>query len=146
MCSAGIYLPQSKELLSALIGDVRKDFKSSWKSSFLDVLEYHDLFLAAQEYADRLTEIIRQSKQFMSFEEVQSIVSKLTAFANAIPRWDLKGWSSDDIFRKYEQPHLKPLPSQSFKSGTFVPKVGRNDSCPCGSGKKYKNCHGKYHS
>ena len=22
-------------------------------------------------------------------------------------------------------------------------KVGRNDTCPCGSGKKYKNCHGK---
>ena len=21
--------------------------------------------------------------------------------------------------------------------------VGRNDPCPCGSGKKYKNCHGK---
>lgn len=24
-----------------------------------------------------------------------------------------------------------------------TPKVGRNDLCPCGSGKKYKNCHGK---
>ena len=23
------------------------------------------------------------------------------------------------------------------------PKIGRNDLCPCGSGKKYKNCHGK---
>ena len=23
------------------------------------------------------------------------------------------------------------------------PKVGRNDDCPCGSGKKYKNCCGK---
>jgi preprotein translocase subunit SecA len=23
------------------------------------------------------------------------------------------------------------------------PKVGRNDPCPCGSGKKYKQCHGK---
>jgi uncharacterized protein YecA (UPF0149 family) len=23
-----------------------------------------------------------------------------------------------------------------------IPKVGRNDSCPCGSGKKYKRCHG----
>ncbi|MGH8011010.1 MAG: SEC-C metal-binding domain-containing protein, partial [Candidatus Binataceae bacterium] len=22
-------------------------------------------------------------------------------------------------------------------------KVGRNDPCPCGSGKKYKRCHGK---
>jgi preprotein translocase subunit SecA len=24
-----------------------------------------------------------------------------------------------------------------------VPRVGRNDPCPCGSGKKYKNCHGR---
>jgi preprotein translocase subunit SecA len=23
-------------------------------------------------------------------------------------------------------------------------KVGRNENCPCGSGKKYKHCHGKY--
>jgi len=23
------------------------------------------------------------------------------------------------------------------------PKIGRNDPCPCGSGKKYKHCHGK---
>ena len=23
------------------------------------------------------------------------------------------------------------------------PKVGRKDACPCGSGKKYKNCHGR---
>ena len=26
---------------------------------------------------------------------------------------------------------------------TTAPKVGRNDPCPCGSGKKYKKCHGK---
>jgi len=24
-----------------------------------------------------------------------------------------------------------------------LPKVGRNDPCPCGSGKKYKACHGR---
>ena len=30
-------------------------------------------------------------------------------------------------------------------SGPFgaVPRVGRNEPCPCGSGKKYKHCHGK---
>jgi preprotein translocase subunit SecA len=31
----------------------------------------------------------------------------------------------------------KPQPMQ------VGPKVGRNDPCPCGSGKKYKHCHGK---
>jgi preprotein translocase subunit SecA len=24
-----------------------------------------------------------------------------------------------------------------------MPRVGRNDPCPCGSGKKYKQCHGQ---
>ena len=28
-------------------------------------------------------------------------------------------------------------------AGAAVPKVGRNDPCPCGSGKKYKMCHGR---
>jgi preprotein translocase subunit SecA len=27
-------------------------------------------------------------------------------------------------------------------SNSKGPKVGRNDLCPCGSGKKYKKCHG----
>lgn len=31
----------------------------------------------------------------------------------------------------------------SAKKPAHVKKVGRNDPCPCGSGKKYKNCHGK---
>jgi predicted aspartyl protease len=30
---------------------------------------------------------------------------------------------------------------EAIKKAT-VPKVGRNDPCPCGSGKKYKKCHG----
>jgi preprotein translocase subunit SecA len=28
------------------------------------------------------------------------------------------------------------------RTTTAVPEVGRNDPCPCGSGKKYKKCHG----
>ncbi|HWK60656.1 MAG TPA: SEC-C metal-binding domain-containing protein, partial [Eoetvoesiella sp.] len=28
-------------------------------------------------------------------------------------------------------------------SAAAMPKVGRNDPCPCGSGKKYKHCHGR---
>ncbi|MBD5190966.1 MAG: preprotein translocase subunit SecA [Bacteroidales bacterium] len=33
--------------------------------------------------------------------------------------------------------------AQSARPVKNGPKVGRNDPCPCGSGKKYKNCHGK---
>jgi preprotein translocase subunit SecA len=36
-------------------------------------------------------------------------------------------------------------PSEAVKQEPVKvgPKIGRNDPCPCGSGKKYKNCHGK---
>jgi len=36
-------------------------------------------------------------------------------------------------------------PSENVKQEPIKvgPKVGRNDPCPCGSGKKYKQCHGK---
>jgi tetratricopeptide (TPR) repeat protein len=67
----------------------------------------------------------------------------------------------DPIYRAEEERHLgesKPhdhiVPSWSTAAepGTLVPsprasratpKVGRNDPCPCGSGKKYKHCHGR---
>ena len=34
-------------------------------------------------------------------------------------------------------------PQQRPEPVKAAPKVGRNDPCPCGSGKKYKNCHGR---
>jgi preprotein translocase subunit SecA len=40
-----------------------------------------------------------------------------------------------------------PPPAQPPKAPqtpvTRPPKVGRNDPCPCGSGKKFKECHGR---
>ena len=39
----------------------------------------------------------------------------------------------------YHDPSV-PVKQEPVKVG---PKIGRNDPCPCGSGKKYKNCHGR---
>jgi preprotein translocase subunit SecA len=38
--------------------------------------------------------------------------------------------------------HGDELPSANAKPAVAEEKVGRNDPCPCGSGKKYKKCHG----
>ena len=38
------------------------------------------------------------------------------------------------------EPANDKAPATSIDEG--LPKVGRNDACPCGSGKKYKKCHG----
>lgn len=40
-----------------------------------------------------------------------------------------------------ENPPPKEAPLSPFVKKT--PKVGRNEPCPCGSGKKYKQCHGR---
>ena len=39
------------------------------------------------------------------------------------------------------EPSDQPATPQTFTREQ--PKVGRNEPCPCGSGKKYKQCHGK---
>ncbi|HEY3012355.1 MAG TPA: SEC-C metal-binding domain-containing protein, partial [Gemmatimonadales bacterium] len=47
-------------------------------------------------------------------------------------------------------PHASPVPGPALNSSmgpvgratAAVPEVGRNDPCPCGSGRKYKKCHG----
>ena len=46
----------------------------------------------------------------------------------------------------YTHPNEDGSVSQEADPSTIavaVPKVGRNDPCPCGSGKKYKQCHGR---
>ena len=40
-------------------------------------------------------------------------------------------------------PHPGAVADTAVQVRRAEPKVGRNDPCPCGSGKKYKQCHGK---
>ena len=61
------------------------------------------------------------------------------AYSGGINPRDPKTWGS--------VPRNSPCPcgsGEKYKNchGKIVPKVGRNDPCPCGSGKKYKHCHG----
>ena len=49
-------------------------------------------------------------------------------------------YPGQDAQRQAAKTHQGPQHTDPIKVG---PKVGRNDPCPCGSGKKYKNCHGK---
>ncbi|MEE0713495.1 MAG: SEC-C metal-binding domain-containing protein [Blautia sp.] len=54
--------------------------------------------------------------------------------------YELPQWNN--IFSEEKR---KELYLEQKKSGTVVkgPKIGRNDPCPCGSGKKYKHCCGR---
>ena len=59
--------------------------------------------------------------------------------ARAIDRSKLKEQRTDLL----SQAHSNTQENQVTQPIHVEKKVGRNDPCPCGSGKKYKNCHGK---
>jgi preprotein translocase subunit SecA len=42
-----------------------------------------------------------------------------------------------------QQQALPTGPQKKQEPVTVGEKINRNDPCPCGSGKKYKQCHGK---
>ena len=50
-----------------------------------------------------------------------------------LPMWSFRGHTAEEM----EASRTKQAKNQT-------PKVGRNDPCPCGSGRKYKNCCGKF--
>jgi hypothetical protein len=97
----------------------------------------------------------------MSKLEVQELLDVLMVLMNKTRLWELKGYSPDELSKK-EQKHLRPLPQHPIQAGRSVmnpipqktsssgvvynfqtkSKVGRNDPCPCGSGKKFKKCCG----
>jgi preprotein translocase subunit SecA len=53
------------------------------------------------------------------------------------PRPSLQGKTPNELLKG------RPLIPPKVETARRVePKVGRNDPCPCGSGKKYKKCHG----
>ena len=41
-------------------------------------------------------------------------------------------------------PQAGPAPARDPNDPATWGKVARNEACPCGSGKKYKHCHGQF--
>lgn len=101
---------------------------------------------------------------------LQPCLDAVTDFSNNVPCWKLRGNSSMEIAkielaspkngtpRISMGPNMRAMGIDSFEqlismacNGEDIPqhpfptsgKVGRNDPCPCGSGKKYKHCCGR---
>lgn len=102
-------------------------------------------------------------KYFETFAELYSQLHNHTRM------WSLRGYTPTEVYKKYSDEfeeetldknfitpieesayHDNVIPFSSFskpiveeKQPIRVNKVGRNDPCPCGSGKKYKKCCGR---
>jgi preprotein translocase subunit SecA len=91
------------------------------------------------------TGLFRSASNLSSFENMLSILARSartqgpeTAVAPARPPAPAAPGAAPGGPPQAE-PELQ-LPKVTIRRDT--PKVGRNDPCPCGSGKKFKHCHG----
>lgn len=87
-----------------------------------------------------------------SFEFLQQIRQAARALLNTTRLWRLKGHSYQEVSGQtsYLRDPLQPEPSIMAKNPRGAvfdfnsrKRIGRNDPCPCGSGKKYKKCCGR---
>jgi preprotein translocase subunit SecA len=72
--------------------------------------------------------------QIRSQEEVDAVEQ-----APAVENVQYQHTSYDEALGSPEE----PAPAKQQPLQRHLGKIGRNDLCPCGSGKKYKHCHGK---
>jgi uncharacterized protein YecA (UPF0149 family) len=75
---------------------------------------------------------------------LQALLDQLTRLINNTRQWFLKGYTPAELYER-EKEFLRPLPAKGadvidLRTGR---KIGRNDPCPCGSGKKFKKCCGR---
>jgi len=91
-----------------------------------------------------IIEFLQSQLEISDLETIQAFMEHISSLMNNTRQWFLKGYSPNELWKK-EQQNLNPLPSP----GTNIinmktrKKIGRNDPCPCGSGKKFKKCCGR---
>lgn len=82
-----------------------------------------------------------------SMKDLESVTDAIFSYMNNIPRWCLGGRTPKEV--PIPKEHREQLASFTAAMDRVTdmmkntPRVGRNGPCPCGSGLKYKNCHGK---
>lgn len=97
-----------------------------------------------------ILEYLGNRLEFPTFEFVQEMTARIIAVHNSTRQWVLKGYSPNGLSQKGQEPPffvkktLEAKPDEEdvtniidFKTRA---KIGRNDPCPCGSGKKFKRC------
>jgi len=154
-------LPEGAKLRRLLLS------KGSLTAAKADELLY-ELWLDKQDFSGSAIssiEVVKDYVTFRSFEDIQTVMDAVMRFVNAVPCWALLGNASTEIRRSepmtrppkiqigpnmraagYTDEDVQPLVDAAFYGGvaeSMVFKAGRNDPCPCGSGLKFKNCHGK---
>ncbi|SES62780.1 SEC-C motif-containing protein [Oceanobacillus limi] len=85
--------------------------------------------------ANNVLQYVASQVNVGGLDAVQAIMDHVVYLMNNTRKWELKGYTSTELWTEEKQ--LTP------KTKNLTKKIGRNDPCPCGSGKKYKKCCGR---
>lgn len=102
------------------------------------VEECVDAIKSGESVGDIL-EFLQQQFEIDDEDLLKEIVDHIVFLHNNTRQWYLKGYTPVELHQK-DNPRVMPFPAKSNNTNV---QVGRNDPCPCGSGKKYKKCCGK---
>jgi len=104
----------------------------------------------AFELFGNLLEMIKQDViqtvmlvRIQSQEEIQAAEEQFARSRVANIHYQHAEADSDASPEELLSPSAVLAEAKSIPMVNAMPKVGRNEACPCGSGKKYKQCHGK---
>ena len=138
-----IYKLEAYDLWKNMLEDMNGKAVATLMRGRLAVPDYEEAKAAEQRAAEaeelrRQAESLEQNRRQAVYQATQT--SMPNPYANySTTRDAYPGESAQREAAKNAGRSNQPV-KQPAKA---APKVGRNDPCPCGSGKKYKNCHGK---
>ena len=133
----GIY----EELLenpSNVVKTTVKELAEKYNTTIELIVGFLDGIDDSLKESNNLEEITEESEVTIDIDTEKLYMNMVSCNAEwlyTLPQWD----------KIYDKEKQQELYKREKSSHTIVktPKIGRNDPCPCGSGKKYKKCCGK---
>ncbi len=121
-----------------LRGYAQKNPKQEYKREAFEL--FSELLEAIKQEVTRII----MNVQIQSPEQLEEVTEQIEEQGGQLEHVefqhaDFGGGSSADA----EAPVATAVATAAAEAAVFAGKVGRNDPCPCGSGKKFKQCHGK---
>ncbi len=139
------YFQIEKEIYEQLLTNPDEEVKGTVKEL---AEKYGQEVLTMVGFLDGIDESLKEANPIETMEEdtvVSLAFDKEKLYKNMVAAkadwlYELPQWKEI-----YPEEELKRLYKEQKESGTIrkEKKIGRNDPCPCGSGKKYKKCCGK---
>ncbi|GAE52901.1 preprotein translocase subunit SecA [Xanthomonas arboricola] len=130
------YLRQGIYLRGYAQKQPKQEYKKEAFELFSEMLEN-----VKREVINLLSRVrIRSEEEVAELEEQERLQAQVRLMASQFQHQDAGGYGADEEVEQMQGGNAPVPVSQVTRD---EPKVGRNDPCPCGSGKKYKHCHGQ---